>query len=358
MNTENFTLTPDDTVSPARTLPAAPNSAPSANADPRGATCAAACPLARIPAPVWNALLRRPFRKRHPFIFWLSLLALVLIGLAVFSRDENGQGLLSGGDRLALVTVRGPIMDVAPTLAWIRKIERNPQVKGVLLRVDSPGGGAAASQEVYDALARLARKRPLAVSMGSMAASGGLMVSMAGGRIFANPSTVTGSIGVRMDIPQLQGLLGKIGVGQETLVTAPYKNAGSYLHPLSPEDRAYFEGVLKDMHEQFVDIVAKGRDMPHERAGGLASGKIFTGQEALKLGLVDELGGQDAALRWLAEQTGVPAERKLLTKPKESSWLADSLKSWFGLDLSTLATMGGLNAAGSDWRTPVFLYQF
>ena len=114
MNTENFTLTPDDTASPARTLPAAPNSAPSANADPRGATCAAACPLARIPAPVWNALLRRPFRKRHPFIFWLSLLALVLIGLAVFSRDENGQGLLSGGDRLALVTVRGPIMDVAP----------------------------------------------------------------------------------------------------------------------------------------------------------------------------------------------------------------------------------------------------
>ena len=194
--------------------------------------------------------------------------------------------------------------------------------------------------------------------MGSMAASGGLMVSMAGGRIFANPSTVTGSIGVRMDIPQLQGLLGKIGVGQETLVTAPYKNAGSYLHPLSPEDRAYFEGVLKDMHEQFVDIVAKGRDMPRERAGGLASGKIFTGQEALKLGLVDELGGQDAALRWLAEQTGVPAERKLLTKPKENSWLADSLKSWFGLDLSALATMGGLNAAGSDWRTPVFLYQF
>lgn len=357
MNTENFTLTPDDAAAPARTASAL-NSAPSSNADPDGTACAAVCPLARIPAPVWKALLRRPFRKRHPFIFWLSLLVLVLIGLAVFSRDEDGRGLLSGGDRLALVTVRGPIMDVAPTLAWIRKIERNPQVKGVLLRVDSPGGGAAASQEVYDALARLAQKRPLAVSMGSMAASGGLMVSMAGGRIFANPSTVTGSIGVRMDIPQLQGLLGKIGVGQETLVTAPYKNAGSYLHPLSPEDRAYFEGVLKDMHEQFVDIVAKGRDMPRERAGQMASGKIFTGREALKLGLVDEMGGQDAALRWLAERTGVPAEHKLLTKPKESSWLADSLKSWFGLDLSALATVSGLNASGSDWRTPVFLYQF
>ncbi len=295
--------------------------------------------------------MRRPFRKRHPFIFWL--LILILAGVAALSRGEDCQALFVGGERLALVTVRGPIMDVAPTLAWIRKIERDPAVKGVLLRVDSPGGGAAASQEMHDALARLAKKRPIAVSMGSMAASGGLMVSMAGQRIFANPSTVTGSIGVRMDIPQLQGLLGKIGVGQETLITAPYKNAGSYLHPLSPEDRIYFEGVLRDMHEQFVDIVASCRNMPRERATQLASGKIFTGREAQKLGLVDALGGQDAALRWLAEKTGVPATRKLLTRPKESSWLAESLGSWFGLDFSAFAA-----TAGVDWRTPVFLYQF
>lgn len=314
--------------------------------------------MAQIPVPVWKALLHRPFRKRHPFIFWIGAVAIALICLLLFSTDESGRSLFSGGERLALVTLRGPIMDVAPTLAWIRKIERDSNVKGVLLRVDSPGGGAAASQEVYDALARVAKKRPVVVSMGSMAASGGLMVSMAGKRIFANPSTVTGSIGVRMDIPQLQGLLGKIGVGQETLVTAPYKNAGSFLHPLSPQDRAYFEGVLKDMHEQFVDIVAQGREMPRERAAALANGKIFTGQEALKLGLVDEMGGQDAALRWLAEHSGVPASRKLLTRPKETSWLTDSLKAWFGLDLAAMAALSGLNATGSGWRAPVFLYQF
>lgn len=349
MNNENFTLTPDTASQPEQTArPAAGNGIAQA------APCAAACPLAQIPAPVfWKALLRRPFRKRHPFIFWLLVLVLILVGVAALSRDGNEQALLNGGERLALVTVRGSIMDVAPTLNWIRQIERNPRVKGVLLRVDSPGGGAAASQEVYAALARLARKRPLAVSMGSMAASGGLMVSMAGQRIFANPSTVTGSIGVRMDIPQLQGLLGKIGVGQETLVTAPYKNAGSPLRPLSPDDRAYFEGVLRDMHEQFVDIVALGRKMPRERAAQLANGKIFTGREAQKLGLVDALGGQDAALRWLADETGVPASRKLLTRPKESNWLNAGLKSWLGLDISALATH-----AGGDWRTPVFLYQF
>ncbi|WP_165066243.1 signal peptide peptidase SppA [Desulfovibrio sp. ZJ200] len=323
-----------------------------------GAGCAAVCPLAQIPTPVWKSLLRRPFRKRHPFLFWSGAILLTLICLFFFSRDETGRSLFSGGDRLALVTLRGPIMDVAPTLAWIRKIERDPSVKGVLLRVDSPGGGAAASQEVYAALARVAKKRPVAVSMGSMAASGGLMVSMAGKRIFANPSTVTGSIGVRMDIPQLQGLLGKIGVGQETLVTAPYKNAGSYLHPLSPEDRAYFEGVLRDMHEQFVDIVAQGRAMPRERAAALANGKIFTGREALKLGLVDEMGGQEAAVRWLAGHTGVPADRKLLRRPEKNSWLTAGLKSWFGLDLAAMAALSGLNATGSGWRAPAFLYQF
>lgn len=348
MNNENFTLTPDTANPPDQAGRAAAGSGA-----PQPAICAAVCPLARIPAPVWKSLLRRPFRKRHPFIFWLLVLVLILAGVTAFSRNEDSQPLFGGGERLALVTVRGPIMDVAPTLAWIRKIERNPNVKGVLLRVDSPGGGAAASQEVYDALARLAKKRPIAVSMGSMAASGGLMVSMAGQRIFANPSTVTGSIGVRMDIPQLQGLLGKLGVGQETLVTAPYKNAGSYLRPLSPEERAYFEGVLKDMHEQFVGIVASGRNMPRKQAAQLASGKIFTGREAQKLGLVDALGGQDAALRWLADKTGVPATRKLLTRPKEGSWLAESLKSRFGLDLSSLAS-----TAVGDWRTPVFLYQF
>lgn len=358
MSNEQSSSDSDGTSTAATPDSQALEAAAAAHATTPGVGCGAVCPLAQIPAPVWKALLQRPFRKRHPFIFWLGAILLALICLLIFGRDEDGRSLFSGGDRLALVSLRGPIMDVAPALAWIRKIERDPTVKGVLLRVDSPGGGAAASQEVYDALARVAKKRPVAVSMGSMAASGGLMVSMAGKRIFANPSTVTGSIGVRMDIPQLQGLLGKIGVGQETLVTAPYKDAGSYLHPLSPEDRAYFEGVLKDMHEQFVDIVAQGRGMPRERAAALANGKIFTGREALKLGLVDEMGGQEAAVRWLAEHTGVPASRKLLTRPKENSWLTGSLKSWFGLDLTAMAALSGLNATGNGWRAPVFLYQF
>ena len=321
--------------------PAASSASPSG-----GQSCA--CPLAQVPATVWKDLLRRPFRKRHPVIFW-GFILLLLAGVGVFGAALGSNGLMSG-QRIALVSVSGPIMDPEPALEWIRKVERDPMIAGVLLRVDSPGGGAAASQEIYSALRTLAQKKPVAVSMGSLAASGGLMVSMAGGRVFANASTVTGSIGVRMDIPQLQGLMGKIGVGQETITTAPYKDAGSYMRPLSNEQRDYFKKVLDDMHQQFVDIVADGRHMDHARAAALANGKIFTGREAVQLGLVDELGGQQVALAWLSEQCGVPAERKLVTRPKEGGWLPRSLKTMLGVDLSALGSL----SSGS----PVFLYQF
>ena len=309
---------------------------------------ACACPLAQVPASVWNDLLRRPFRKRHPILFW-GFIVLLAAGIGLLGAAVGGNGLM-GGKRIALVAVSGPIMDPEPTLEWIRKVERDPSVAGVLLRVDSPGGGAAASQELYTALSGLARKKPMVVSMGSLAASGGLMVSMAGSRVFANASTVTGSIGVRMDIPQLQGLMGKIGVGQETITTAPYKDAGSYMRPLSPDQREYFKKVLDDMHQQFVDIVAEGRHMEHGRAAALASGKIYTGREAVQLGLVDELGGQEAALAWLSKQCDVPVDRKLLARPKEGGWLPRGLKTMLGVDLGAL---GGI--ASSE---PVFLYQF
>ena len=307
-------------------------------------SCSTSCPLSHVPQKAWLHLFRVPFRKRHPVIFW-GLLILLLGGIAAFM-VSLATGL--GSERIALVRVTGPIMDIDAQLRWIDKLGRMPGVKGVLVRVDSPGGGAAASQELYEALARLGKDKPIAVSMGSIAASGGLMVSMAGKRVFANASTVTGSIGVRMDIPQIRGLLDKLGLGRQTLTTAPYKDAGSMLEPLTAEEKAYFQGVLKDMHEQFVDIVAQGRHMDRARAARLATGKIFTGREAVELGLVDELGGQQAAHRWLADVCKVPVDQPLLTPPSEDEWWEKSLKTWFGLDADALLGR----------ETPAFLYSF
>lgn len=296
------------------------------------------CPIALLPPGAWQQLARPGFRKRHPVVWWgcALLLAGVVICLCWRAFGDRSQ---TGPERIALISITGPIIDPAQTLAWIRKVEHNPIVKGALLRVDSPGGGAAASQEIYDALLRISRKMPMTVSMGATAASGGLMVSMAGERIFANPSTITGSIGVRMDIPQLQGLMSKLGIGQETLVTAPYKDAASYTHPMTPEDRAYLQGVIMNMHRQFVAIVAKGRHMKQEEAEKLANGKIYTGEQALELGLVDEMGGQEAAHAWLAQKTGIPLERALLVRPaNRGRWLDKlmALGSAIGFDLDSL----------------------
>lgn len=153
---------------PAEPAPSAASSA-AAPAPTAGQSCA--CPLAQVPANVWKDLLRRPFRKRHPVIFW-GLILLLLAGVGVFGAALGSNGLM-GGQRIALVSVSGPIMDPEPALEWIRKVERDPMIAGVLLRVDSPGGGAAASQEIYSAVRELARKKPVAVSMGSLAASAG-----------------------------------------------------------------------------------------------------------------------------------------------------------------------------------------
>lgn len=315
------------------------------------------CPLRHMPPDFWQMPARRPFRKRHPLIFWggFLLFCIFLISIGRYLASDAAE---NGRNRLALVKITGPIMDPAPTLAWIRKIALMPdKPKGVLLRVDSPGGGAAASQEIYAALAQLGQSIPIAVSMGATAASGGLMVSMAGKRIFANPSTVTGSIGVRMDIPQLQGLMGKLGIGQETLVTGAYKNAASYTRPLTPEDRAYLEGILQDMHGQFVDIVVKGRNLPREQVEKLANGKIYTGKEAQALGLVDEMGGQLDAHAWLAKETGVPMDKKMLTPKRERNLLVSLLASFAEMaGLGNLVGQAILPGANGAQGQPVFYF--
>lgn len=301
--------------------------------------CTQICPLAKLPNDFWTKLFHKPFRKRHPFIFWIAIIVLIIAILTlIISTDE-----ISKNDCIALVNIEGAIMDSSQSLEWISKLERNEFVKGVLVRVNSPGGGASASQEIFYALDRLKKIKPVAISMGSMAASGGLMVSMGGSRIFANASTVTGSIGVRMDIPQLQGILEKIGIGQETLTTAPYKDAGSYLRPLSDKDRDYFTSVLQDMHDQFVDIIATSRNMDKEKAKAIADGKIFTGKVALEKGLIDELGDREVAIKWLCEQTGVSRNTKILIHPKKNRIIDDILKSIFTFDINEITA-------------PIFLY--
>ena len=337
-----LSMTPPDTqaTNQTETQKSKASTADNAVSDPAtaGSTAPMAVPMALVEQLI-QALRPLPFRKRHPVLFWAFwLLCLLGVGSAVYTSMGDEQALVSE-PRIAVVRIEGPILNTRPLLRWIERVQRDPNVEGVLLRVDSPGGGAAASQEVYEALKTLAGRKPMVASMGSVAASGGLMVAMAAPHVVANPSTVTGSIGVRMDLPQLQGLMGKLGVGQETLTTGRFKDAGSPLRPLSAEERQYLNRILQDMHDQFVQLVAEGRKLSVEKVRPIADGRIFTGREARELGIVDALGGQAEALNALRVQAALPANTKLLEQPKESKLWKELMETVLGVDISAAAGM-------------------
>lgn len=315
--------------------------------------CPGGCPFMALGPKFWQSLHKPPFRKRHPLIFWAGLiLGVIILANLVSSFFEDNEAALSEPS-LALVQVEGPIIDSSTTVGWIDKLLASPQIKGILVRVNSPGGGAAASQEIYMALKRAASKIPVCVSMGPTAASGGLMVSMAGQRIFAGPSTLTGSIGVRMDVPQFQELMGKIGIGQETLVSGPYKNTPSYTHAMTPADKEYLQGLVENMYSQFVNIVAQNRKMAPEKVAPIANGKIYTGEQALALGLVDELGSQYEAHAWLAKTANVPQERKLVLKPDKKQRLMDLV-----IDHAKGAIQECLSSIFAQNMLPIFSYSW
>ena len=284
-------------------------------------------------------ILKKPFRKRHPVLFWLGA-CIVLGGALMIFWDwlAEGEDNLLGREYLAAVRVEGFIGDTGKLLAWIERLTRDKSVKGVLLRVNSPGGSAAASHELYDALKRLAAKKPVYASMGSVAASGGLMVALAAQRVLATPSTITGSIGVKMEIPQVQGLMEKLGLHRESITSGKYKDAGTPFRPMTEDERKYLATIIDDMHKSFVTLVAEARKLPAEKVQAIADGRILTGARALELGLVDGLGGQAETLDQLRAAAHVEYKTPLLEQPRRRSHLRELLENVLGIELDARVT--------------------
>lgn len=252
--------------------------------------------------PTPSPCFRVPFRKRRPvfffFLLFLLFVAVTVAGAFAFAAlDRSGA---FAAPRLGMVRVEGFIGSAEKTVEWVETLRRDPSVAGVLVRIDSSGGGVAPSQELFMAVKRLAAEKPVVVSMGTVAASGGYYVAVAGHEIYANPSTVTGSIGVRMQLSNVQGLMQRIGITSESLTTGKLKAAGSPFQELTGEERAYLQGILNDMQEEFVTAVANGRQLSKETVTALADGRILTGRQALAAKLIDALGDQQAAFARLA----------------------------------------------------------
>jgi protease-4 len=190
---------------------------------------------------------------------------------------------------------------------YLSRAEADGFVKAVVLRIESPGGSAAASQEIAAEVLRFKEKtgKPVVVSMGDVAASGGYYISVYADRIVANPATLTGSIGVISELIYIEGLLEKLGLEMEIIKAGEHKDMG--IRPLTDEERQIMQAITNDLYEQFVGAVAEGRNLPPETVRNLATGQLYTGGQALELGLVDELGGLDRAIEVAGELAGVTA---------------------------------------------------
>ena len=281
----------------------------------------------------------RNFKERHPFIFWVGVL---VVGLIIFSVFRNvAEKLISGesskDNKVAVVRVEGFIFDTRGVLDWIETVRKDPAIKAVILRVDSPGGGVAASEEIYSAIRRLDRSKPVVASMGSLAASGGLFVSMGARKIVSNSTTLTGSIGVKMELPNLEGLMDKIGVSSQTLVTGGLKDAGSMYRSMTPEEKKYLMGIMTDMNKRFIEVIAESRALSLDKVEAIADGRALTGREAHKLGLVDAIGDFGVAVELLKEVAHLPdTDVKLLERPQEGSALIrEMLRSYLGISVES-----------------------
>ncbi len=218
---------------------------------------------------------------------------------------------------IGIVKINGVIADSEPALRQLRKFSDEPRVKAIVVRIDSPGGAVGASQELFQEIKSVDSIKPVVVSMGSVAASGGFYAAMGARTIVANPGTVTGSIGVIMKIPNLQKLMEKIGVGTTVIKSGKLKDLGSVSRPLTPEERAILEDVMNDIHSQFISDVARSRNLPEDKVRKIADGRIFSGRQAKELGLVDKMGNFYTAVHAAAEYAGIEGEPNLIYPEKD-----------------------------------------
>jgi protease-4 len=252
-----------------------------------------------------DLLLDRRRLKRR-LIFWRSLAVIAVLGAALVAM--RGSEFRFDRAHLARLTVSGIITDNRKLTESVSKLADNASVKALIVAINSPGGSVAGGEGLHDAIARVAEKKPVVAVMGGTAASAGYMIAVPATRIYARESTLTGSIGVLLETGEVSGLLKNLGIEAEAITSGPLKDQPSFTRPLTPQGREVLQGLVSDMYDQFVGMVASGRHMDPAHVRELADGRAYTGRQALKLGLIDAIGGEQAARVWLAQTKGLPVD--------------------------------------------------
>ena len=255
-------------------------------------------------------------------VFGVLLVFFVVFGIV--SRMEDVP--FARGGKVAVLPVTGLIADSEATIDQLKRFAKDESVKAIVLRINSPGGGVGPSQEIYEEVRKLKGKKPVVSSMGAVAASGGYYIACATQKIYANPGTITGSIGVIMQFVNVKDLIEKIGIKGVVVKSGELKDAGSPLRDMSPEERQYLQGVIDNVHAQFVRAVADGRKLDVETVRKIADGRIFSGEQAKALGLVDALGNQEDAVADAARMAKIEGEPRVVLPPKKKISILELLR--------------------------------
>jgi len=251
------------------------------------------------------------------FILLLSLLFAVGVKTLI---APSSDGIIEGSflkKKVAVVRVEGVIADGRHVIKQLDKCAKDDSVKAIVLRIVSPGGGVAPSQEIHSAVRRANKKKPVIASMGAVAASGGYYIASACSKIVPDPGTITGSIGVIMMFSNTEKLMDKIGLGTIVLKSGKFKDTGSPHRPFTEEDRALMQNVVTDIYTQFITDVSRGRKIPLEDVRNLADGRIYTGKQAIENKLVDELGDMKKAVTLAGKMGGIEGEPETVEETRE-----------------------------------------
>jgi protease-4 len=264
------------------------------------------------------------FRQKHPIllgffiltgIFFLFLGGISLLISSIISNSSKTD-IFTKKEGVGIVELKGLIVSSEQILKHLTEFRNNPNVKSIVLRIESPGGAVGAAQEIYQEVKRTNEVKPVVASMGSMGASGGYYAALGADNIIANPGTMTGSIGVIVKFPNLEGLFEKIGYKSEVIKSGPLKDVGASNRPLSEEERSLMQNLIDNVYNQFVRDIAEARSMPEETIFELADGRIYTGEQALEVGLIDSLGNFIDAITLAADMGGLDTKDPQLIYPK------------------------------------------
>ncbi|MCX7877489.1 MAG: signal peptide peptidase SppA [Ignavibacteria bacterium] len=263
--------------------------------------------------------------------FWGIFLSIIFLGLVFVGisflllantiKKGTYEFISTGsGDKIAIVEINDVIISSEKTVSQIKKFREDKSVKAIILRIDSPGGGVAASQEIYEEVRKTRESgKIITTSMGSIAASGGYYIAVGSNLIIANPGTLTGSIGVIAQFISIKDLAEKLGISQTVIKSGNLKDAGNPFRNMNDSDKAYFQEVVDNTFSQFVEVVMKERKMEKDELMKYANGRVFTGLQAYEYKLIDSLGTFEDAVRITSQMAGIEGEPKLIREKKKIS---------------------------------------